>query len=58
MTDTQLIILVAMPLLGIATNVALFLYAANRIDNLAEKVGTLSDRVTRLEEHGPKLVTA
>jgi hypothetical protein len=58
MSDTQMIILVAMPLLGIASNVALFLYIASRVDKLADKVGTLTDRVTRLEEHGPKLVTA
>jgi len=56
MNDTQMVILVAMPLLGIATNVALFLYAASRIDNLADKVGALTDRVTHLE-HGRLVVT-
>jgi len=49
MTDAQLDLLVALPILGIATNVGLFLYLAGRVDKLTDAVSTLSDRVTRLE---------
>jgi hypothetical protein len=38
------------PLLGIVTNVALFLYLAGRMDKLTDAVYSLGDRVTRLEE--------
>lgn len=38
------------PLLGIVTNVALFLYIAGRMDKLTDAVYALADRVTRLEE--------
>lgn len=50
MSNAQMVILIALPLLAIASNVALSLYVVNRIDNLSDKVGALTERVTRLEE--------
>ena len=49
MNNIQMVILVAVPFLGIATNVGLFLYVAGRVDNLTDKVVTLTDRMTRVE---------
>jgi hypothetical protein len=50
MAEPQMGIPVAISLLGVASNVALYLYATNRIDNLADKIGTLNDRVGVLLE--------
>ena len=61
MTDVQLYILVAIPLVGILANTGLFLHVSGRVDRLAErmdarfgmlmgKVVDVDNRLTRVEE--------
>lgn len=61
MTDLQLYILVAIPLVGILANTGLFLHVSSRVDRLAErmdarfdvllgKVVEVDNRLTRVEE--------
>jgi hypothetical protein len=62
MTDLQLYILVAIPLVGILANTGLFLHVSSRVYRLAErmdgrfdvllgKVVEVDNRLTRVEEH-------
>jgi hypothetical protein len=61
MTDIQLYILVAIPLVGILANTGLFLHVSGRVDRLAERMDSRFDmmmgkvvdvynRLTRVEE--------
>jgi hypothetical protein len=61
MTQGQLYMLVAIPLVGILTNTGLFLHVSGRVDRLAErmdarfdmlmgKVVDVDNRLTRVEE--------
>jgi hypothetical protein len=61
LTELQLYILVAIPLVGIFTNTGLFLHVSGRVDRLAErmdarfdmlmgKVVDVDNRLTRVEE--------
>jgi hypothetical protein len=45
MTDLQLYILVAIPLVGILTNTGLFLHLSGRVDWLAERLDARVDQV-------------
>ena len=45
MTDLQLYILVAIPLVGILANTGLFLHVSGRVDRMGERVGRLSERM-------------
>jgi hypothetical protein len=50
MTETQFYTLVAIPLVGILMNGALFIYLGGRLDKLIEKVGEIDARVAVLED--------
>jgi hypothetical protein len=43
MTELQLCILVAIPLVGILTNTGLFLHVSGRVDRLAERIDARFD---------------
>lgn len=49
MSDTQYYTLIAVPLVGILMNGALFIYLRGRIDRLSEIVAELRERVGKLE---------
>ena len=45
MTDLQLYILVAIPLVGILANTGLFLHVSGRVDRMGERVDRLGERM-------------
>jgi hypothetical protein len=49
MSDTQYYTLIAVPLVGILMNGALFIYLGGRIDKVIEKVNDIDSRVAVLE---------
>ena len=49
MNDTQYYTLIAVPLVGILMNGALFIYLGGRIDRLIDKFNDLAVRVTKIE---------
>ena len=51
MNDTQYYTLIAVPLVGILMNGALFLYLGGRLDKLIDKVNELDVRVSVIESH-------
>ena len=50
MNNTQLFLMLLIPMLGILTNVALFMYLAGRVDKLTDTIAGHSERITGLEE--------
>lgn len=50
MSETQYYTLIAVPLVGILMNAALFIYLGGRIDKLIDKFGELDSRVAVLED--------
>lgn len=50
MNESQYYTLIAVPLVGILLNGALFMYLGGRIDRVIEKLGELDSRVAVLED--------
>lgn len=50
MSETQYYTIIAVPLVGILMNAALFIYLGGRIDKLIEKFGEVDKRVAILED--------
>lgn len=50
MSETQYYTIIAVPLVGILMNAALFIYLGSRIDKLIEKFGEVDKRVAILED--------
>ncbi len=55
MTDAQLYVLIGIPLFGIFSNVALFVYLSGRIDKLSERIDNLAGVVSGLAERIARL---
>jgi hypothetical protein len=45
MTDLQLYILVAIPLVGILANTGLFVHLSSRVDHLSDRMDNLAERM-------------
>lgn len=54
MTETQYYTLIAIPLVGILMNGALFIYLGGRIDKLIEVVNGIDSRVAVLEDRAKR----
>ncbi len=58
MTDTQLYILIAIPLLAAAMNWAGFIYLGTRIDNQSARIDRQTESIAALTERTARLETS